>query len=359
MKIKAEISSLQFYTVLFLGRVFALVTYIMSMRTELASTDRVISSLLAGLYMLATAIPLAVLIRQNSSSSVLERAEKISPLLGKVLCVVYFAELIYLGVITSVRFGIFTGSVMFPDTNIMFFIFMMLAFSAFTAFRGIEGLGRSAFVMLFPVLLSLIFVFSAQSGRGDILNMTVPLASSAEGIVSTAVFTASRTGELLFIALIPQNVKKQKSSHIFIFILCIAAVMVASELVMSLVLGSYGATQLYGMYSLSVLARLGFIERLDAFFSCVWLLCAGIRCALTLFTCSVLLRFFTKKSRNAVYICLCAVLIFLGALPLSGNLIGLSWLINAPVTQIFYLLGVVVIPLTVMLCERVKKREKA
>ena len=359
MKIKAEISSLQFYTVLFLSRVFAAVTYIMSIRTELASTDRVISSLLAGLYMLVTAIPLAVLIRQNSSSSVLERAEKISPLLSRVLCAVYFIELIYLGVITSVRFGIFTGSVMFPDTNIMFFIFMMLAFSAFTAFRGIEGLGRSAFVMLFPVLLSLIFVFTAQKGRADLLNMTVPLSSSAEGIVSTAVFTASRTGELLFAALMPQNVKKQKSRHIFIFILCVTAVLAASELAMSLVLGNYGETQLYGMYSLSVLARFGFIERLDALFSCVWLLCAGAKSALTLFACSSLLSFFTKKSRNLLYICLCAVLIFLGALPLSGNLIGLSQLINAPVTQIFYLLGVVVMPSVVMLGERVKNREKA
>lgn len=359
MKIKAEISSFQFYTVLFLSRVFALVTYIMSIRTQLSSSDRIISALLAGVYMTVTAIPLALLIRQNNTDSVITRAEKISPALGRVMSAVYFVECIYLGVITSVRFGIFTGSVMFPDTNIMFFIFMMLAVSVYTAYRGPEGLGRSAFVMLFPVVLSLLFVFATQGEDADVLNLSVPFSSGTGNVLSTAVFTASRTGELLFVALMPQNVKGQKSRHIFIFILAVTAVMTLSETMMSLVLGNYGATQLYGMYSLSVLADAGFIERLDAIFNCVWLLCAGVKISLTLTVCSKLLEKITKRQSRGVFIGVCAFIIFVCALPLSGNLIGLAGLINAPVTQIFYLAGVVLMPSAVMLLERVRKNEMA
>lgn len=356
---KAEITPLQFYTILFLSRIFALVTYVMSLRVQLSSTDRVVMTLFTGLFLVITAIPTAVFIRQDNTQSIIMRAEKLSPFFGKILCVLYFAEAVYFGVITSVRFGIFTGSVMFPDTNIIFFIFMMLAFSAFTAFKGIEAVGRSAFVILFPVLFSLFFVFATQSEDFDLLNLTPAFSSDTGDIFSSALFSASRTGEMALITLMPPFVKKQKSRHIFAFIVAITAVMFVSELVMAAVLGNYGSTQLFGMYSLSVLADFGFIERLDALFTCVWLLCASVKIAVTLFLSSVLLSAFTGKNRRVIYIVVSAVLILLGALPLAGNLINLSWLLNAPVTQILYLLAVVVLPSAVMIWERVKKREKA
>ena len=39
---KAKITPFQFFTILFLSRIFALVTYIVSLRTQLETTDRVI-----------------------------------------------------------------------------------------------------------------------------------------------------------------------------------------------------------------------------------------------------------------------------------------------------------------------------
>ncbi len=356
---KAEITPVQFYTILFLSRIFALVTYVMSLRTQLSSTDRVIMTLFTGVFLVLTAIPTAIFIRQDNTQSVIMRAGKLSHVFSRIICIFYLVEAVYFGVITSVRFGIFTGSVMFPDTNIVFFIFMMLAFSAFTAFKGIEAVGRSSFVILFPVLFSLLFVFATQSEDFDLLNLTPAFTSGTKDILSTALFSASRTGELAFVTLMPPFVRKQKSRHIFMFIFAITAVMFISELVMSAVLGNYGSTQLFGMYSLSVLADLGFIERLDALFTCVWLLCAGVKISITLFLCSSILSAFTGRNRRVLYIAVSAVLIFAGSLPLAGNLISLTWLINAPVTQILYLTGVVVIPVTVMIWEGVKKREKA
>lgn len=355
---KAKITPFQFFTILFLSRIFALVTYIVSLRTQLETTDRVIMTVFTAVFLFVTVIPVAVFIKQDNSRSITSRADSVSPVFGKVLCIIYFAEAMYLGVITCVRFGIFTGSVMFPDTNILFFIFMMLLFSAYIAFKGIEAMGRSAVVMLFPVLFSLFFVFATQSADFDILNFTPAFESGTENILSTAFYSASRTGETALVILMPGYVKNQKTKHIFTFALLISVVMFTAELVMSGVLGKYGNTQLFSMYSLSVLAQFGFIERLDALFTCVWLLCAGVKISITLFVCSNLLSEFFGRNKRGIYLSATAVLMFICTIPLAGNLINLSWLINAHITQILYITAVCVLPISVMIAERIKKNEK-
>ncbi len=355
---KAKITPFQFFTILFLSRIFALITYVVSLRTQLSSTDRVLMTVFTGLFLVITAIPTAVFIKQNNTDSIITRASALSPVFGKILCVVYYAEALYLGVITCVRFGIFTGSVMFPDTNIMFFILMMLLFSAYIAFKGIEAMGRSAVVFLFPVLFALFFVFATQSKDFDPLNFTPLFTSGTEEIISVAFFSASRTGELALVSLMPQYIKKQKPRQIYIFIGLITAVMFTAELVMSGVLGNYGSTQLFSMYSLSVLAEFGFIERLDALLTCVWLLCAGVKISITLFLCSNLLSSLFGRNRRVLFISAGAVLMLVCSIPLAQNLINLSWLINAPVTQILYITAVCIIPITVMIWERLKKNEK-
>lgn len=359
---KAKITPFQFYTILFLSRVFALVTYVVSLRSQLSTTDKVIMTLFTGLFLLITAIPIAIFIKQDNNSSIIMRAEALSPVFGKILCIIYLAEYFYFGTITSVRFGIFTGSVMFPDTNIIFFIFMMLTFSAYIAYKGIEAMGRSAVIILFPVLFTLFFVFATQSEDFDMLNLTPAFTSDTKEIISTAFFSAARTGELAFVTMLTPYVKKQKSRHIFIFIIAVTAILFITELVMSAVLGAYGNTQLFSMYSLSVLAQFGFIERLDALFTCVWLLCAGVKISITLFLCSNLFSSLFGKNKRGLYILLSAVIILAGSLPLAGNLINLSWLLSAPITQILYITGICALPTVVMIWEKLKgskKNEKA
>ena len=125
------------------------------------------------------------------------------------------------------------------------------------------------------------------------------------------------------------------------------------------VLGRFGSTQLFSMYSLSVLARFGFIERLDAIITCMWLLCAAIKIAITLFLCESLFESMLGKKKKAVYVVVSAALILLGTIPLVSNIAELTWLIRSPVAFVFYFSSVWVIPVTVMICEKIKGRAKS
>ena len=358
MELTPKITPFQFYTILFLSRVFAMVTYVASFRTQLSTTDEVIMSLIMGGFLLITAIPTALFIKKDNKSSIITRASCVSTVFSKVLCVIFLVQSLYFGIITSVRFGIFTGSVMFPDINISFFVFVMVAASAYIAYKGIEAMGRSAVIILIPVFIALIFVFATQSKQFDLLNFTAPFSSDVKDIFSSGLYSCSRTGELAFITLLTPYVNNQKGKHMYRWIFAIIIIILITEILISGVLGNFAGTQLFSMYALSVLAEFGFIERLDALITCLWLLCAGVKISITIFLCETLLSSLFGKRKKILFIVISAVLIFLGTIPLSGSLVTFANLIRSPMTIIFYLLSVFLVPVAVMAGEKIKRRTK-
>lgn len=358
MELTPKITPFQFYTILFLSRVFAVVTYIASFRTPLTTTDEVIMSLVMGGFLLITAIPTALFIRKDNKSSIITRASCVSTVFSKVICVIYLVEYLYFGVITSVRFGIFTGSVMFPDINITFFVFVMVAASAYIAYKGIEAMGRSAVIILLPVFIALIFVFATQTKQFDILNFASPFSSDVRNIFSSGLYACSRTGELAFVTLLTPYVKNQKSSHVYRWIFAIIAIVFITEIMITGVLGNFASTQLFRMYTMSVLAEFGFIERLDALITCLWLLCAVVKISITIFLCETLLSALFGKRKQLLFIAVSAVIIFIGTIPLNDNLVALAKLIRSPIAVIFYLVSIFIIPIAVMTGEKIKGRAK-
>lgn len=357
MEMTPKITSFQFYTILFLSRVFAMVTYVASLRTQLSATDEVIMTLVMAVFLLITAIPTALLLKTDNKSSLIMRASCLSKVYAKIICVVYIIDYLYFGIITTVRFGIFTGSVMFPDTNILFFIFVMLAASAYIAIKGIEAMGRSAVIILVPVIFSLVFVFVSQSDEFDILNFTSAFSDNTGDIISSGFYTCARTGELAFVTLLTPYVRNQKSSHLYSWIFAVSIIVFITEFMLSGVLGNFGGTQLFSMYSLSVLAEFGFIERMDALITCMWLLCAGVKISITLFLCETLFTSLFGKRKKLLYIAISAAVIFIGTVPLSNSLVLLANLIRSPIAAVFYLMTVVILPLSVYIGEKIKRRK--
>ncbi len=357
MELTSKITPFQFYSILFLSRVFSMVTYVANVRTTLQTTDEVIAAVFTGIFLIITAIPTAVFLRQNNKSSIIMRSEVLSKRFAKSICVIYLINYLYFGIITSVRFGIFTGSVMFPDTNISFFIFAMLLTSAYIAFKGIESLGRTSVVILVPVIFALIFVFATQADEFDILNFTFPFESGIGNIFSSSVYSAARTGELAFVLLLTPYVKNQKGQNLYFWIFAVTSVITVTELLLSGVLGLFGGTQLFSMYSLSVLAEFGFIERMDAIISCLWLLCAAVKTAVTVFLCKELMTSLFGKNNDGLYIFISCVILFVCAVPLGNNIISLATLIRSPLAFIFYFLSSVAIPVCVMISEKIKGRK--
>ncbi len=358
MKLTAKITPFQFYTLLFLSRVFGMVTYIAGINEELSTTDEIIASVFTGIFLIISAIPTVIFLKHDNESGIINRASCLSEKFSKILCVFFLLEALYFGTITAVRFGIFTGSVMFPDTNMAFFIIIMLVASSYIAFKGIESAGRSAVIILIPVVFALLFVFATQSDDFDFLNFSRPFTDKLTEIVSSGFYSASRTGELGFILLLTPYVKKQKGRHIFLWITAVTVLIVITEIIVAGVLGRFGATQLFSMYSLSVLAEFGFIERLDAIITCIWLLCAALKIAVIIFVCETLFSSLFKKRNRLLFIAISCIAVFAASIPLINNISAFVTLIRSSVSQILFISGICLIPSVIMIAERIKRRQK-
>lgn len=361
MQATAKITPFQFYSVLFLSRVFSLVTYVSSVRGTLSTSAEVVAVIIMTVILFITTIPTAILVKKDSQSSILTRAACISPLMQKVVCIIYMAGLIYKGIITAARFELLLGSVMFPETNVLFFVAILLLSAAFFACRGIEAIGRSAVIFLVPVFFALGFVFLTLTDDFDMLNFSAICTDETMNIIDAAVYSASRTGETAAAVLLLPFVKNHKPKHLYIWLGTVSAVIIITETMISGVLGGFGENQLFNMYSLSVLAKFGFIERMDAIISCIWMICAAVKLAVVFYLCKTVLGSLSGKNRTITYISISAAVIFIGMMLISLSIVNFADVIRSPLTIIFYFLIVVFVPLTVIIAEKIKEKrnEKA
>ena len=356
MQKTAEITSFQFYSILFLSRVFALVSYVSGVRRALSSTGEVVAVALACVFLLIAAVPSVIFMRKDSSSSILARASGISPVLTKVLAIVYFVCILYSGIITASRFELMLGSLLFPETGVLGFVAVMLVAASYVAYRGIEAIGRSAVIYLVPVLAAFIFVFATLINKFDILNFTPVYVSEIPDMTDSAYYFCARTGELGAVLILLPNVRNTGRKSLSGWILAVAVVFVVTELMVSGVLGGFGENQLFNMYSLSVLAKYGFVERLDAIISCIWLICAGVKMSLIFYICNVLLCSLFRKNRTVVYISASAVIVFIGAAIISVSILDFAAAVSSGLTVFLFTLSVIAVPVFVMLCEKIKEK---
>ncbi|MBQ8209838.1 MAG: GerAB/ArcD/ProY family transporter [Clostridia bacterium] len=361
MQKTAKITSFQFYSILFLSRVFALVSYVSGVRKSLSSTDEVIAVAVACVFLLVASIPTMLFIRKDGTPSILTRASCISPVLEKCIAAVYLVSIVYTGIVTASRFELMIGSLLFPETGVLVFVAAMLFAAAYGAYRGIESIGRSAVIYLIPVLGALVFVFATLINKFDVLNFTPVYTSEIPDMFDSAYYFCARTGELGAVLLLLPDVKNHSKKHMYNWIFALSAVVIVTELMVSGVLGGFGENQLFNMYSLSVLAKFGFVERLDAIISCIWLICAGVKMSMIFYICNLLLSSILNKKRKLVYISASAVAVFAGAAVISVSILRFSEVVSSPLTVIMFTFTIVVMPLAVMAAEKIKEKrnEKA
>lgn len=355
MTAPVKISSFQFYNILFLSRVFALVTYIANLKINLSPSDKVASSVFMALYLLVTCIPTYLLVRKDSQSSVITRASCLSPVFAKVLCIIYIADFLYYGVVTASRFELLISSVMFPEKNMAFFILILLAVAGYGAYKGIEAQGRASAFFLILVLFSFAFVFLSILKDFDTLNFPPLFYNGAADSAKIGSFTCARTGEVFAVALLLPFVKNHKSHHIFIWSGAVGVIVIVADLIISGVLGAFGNTQLFSMYSVSVLAEFGFVERMDSVITCIWMLCAVVKLSFTVFVCSYLFSSLFGKKLRLLYIFITVAVLFAGMLAVSSSVLNFAAVVTSAFTLFGYIFTACIIPLAVLLGEKIKQ----
>ena len=273
---RGKISGFQFFCLFFVCRITALFTFIVP--GGLSSGDRVIFLLPFCAVCLASVIPV-MLVTDGGKKDIFTAAGRASPLLKRGLGIYYPALFLWTAAVSTARFELFISTVMFPGSDTGMLTLLLLAGAAAAASRGQETAGRSAVILFLLLCGSLVFILASSAGEFDVLNLSRPLADGSSPVLAAAFHSAARTTEIVSAAAASGFVKDGTRKSTIAGITAFSAAAAVIFLLTGGVTGLYGERQMFPLYTMTVIAKAGIFERMDAFLTGFWVMCAFLKAA--------------------------------------------------------------------------------
>lgn len=351
-----KITPVQLFSVLFLSRLFAAMTYIAGLDRDLQPGETVVAMLYASALIVIAGVGEAVFLKNDSGVGILMRTKNASKKLFVFTDVFYLVFFLAYSALAAARFNLFVNSIIFPDSDMSWFVLPVIAGCAFIAYKGIESVSRSSVLFTFIVVLSLVFVFAAAASRFDVLNFRGVRPGKGFEMFETGFMSAARTAEIASIPILTPFLNSNPTKPMFRWIGVTSVSLVLISSMISGVLGQFGYEQIFPMYSLTVLAEFGILERLDAIVTAVWVLCFIAKMSYFLFVNSYLLKELTPIERKYSPFA-CAVPVGIGAMLMSKNIDILADVIKSGFLTVLFIGGGIVIPITVVIIEKIRKNK--
>lgn len=355
---KGKISAFQFFTMLFISRALTTVTYVSSYTKDVRLSDMLIQPIFRLVLGILIIIPVYLVYKKHGKSP-LEVSRDHSQVFSKASALLYAGVFFYFTVTTLSRLDVFTGTVVFPETNVSFMLVFLVIFCCYGAYTGFEALGRSSVLTAILVIPAIAFILFALIDKMDLLNLSPVFYNGISPVVKTAVDSVGQTVEYAIIAVALPKVTGNIKKGFFVWLVAQIVLMALLFFFAGAVMGNFAGTQLFPFHALASLAEFTIFDRLDALFTSVWIMCAFIKASLLIFLqsqliCSVFSRL---KPLNC--------LVIIGAFTILANLfiakgINRFLIVDASIIKIILTgIAVVTIPVSVLFMGQRGKRKCA
>ncbi len=312
---KGKISAFQFYVMLFLSRTLTTVTYVSSYTKDVRLSDMLVQPIFRIVFGTLIMLPIYFLHKKYNDKNLLDIARERSPKLSKGISIFYIIAFFYFTVITIARLDVFTGTVVFPETNVNFMLIFVIIFCCYGAYLGFEALGRSSVLSAVLVIPAIIFILCALVDKVDLLNLSPVFYNGVMPVVKTAVDSVGQTVEYAMIAIALPKVNGNVKKGFFVWLLSQTLLMAIFFFFAGSIMGNFAGTQLFPFHTLASLAEFAMFDRLDAIFTSVWIMCAFIKASLLIFLQADILYKEFPKFKKVNY------LVVIGGLSIVANLI--------------------------------------
>ncbi len=358
MRDKGSVSAAQFFCVLFVSRIIALFTFIITDAAAYPAGDRGIVFLPFILAGVLCAVPVLLVLGRKEDRTLFTLTERLSPAVTKGAALIYTAGAVWSAAVSAVRFELFMSTVMYTEAFLTPLIALMLGAAVLIAARGLEPMGRMSVGVLALIAVSLAYVGATTAGEFELANLEPPLQSGVGTLLKEAFFAVARTSELAtMLILAPRihgSVKKGYLLWLALFGLTISAVFT----VILGVTGAYGERQMFQLYSLTVLSRIGVIERLDSLICAIWVLCSLTRLAFHLYVGALYLEKCAPVKPGAKAYILLSLPVFGLYLLFSGKIVRFADVLRSGANEAVFSVLLIGIPLAVWAAEKIKYRKR-
>ncbi len=351
---KSSVSAPQFFALLYLSMLGSMFMYISSPQITIATAESLLRPVVFSIVSIIFALPIYLLLAKGNLKENLQTEKKSKVYKGVALFygVVYFID----ALMTVGRFDLFASSELFPGTEMTYFLVGLVAVCVALSFCGIGALGRASTVFTVVVVGATLFAALTLSEELDFLNFTPVFENGVGKFITDSLSFSIQASEIGAIVIFFPEIKGNIKKH---YILWSVLSAVSFSFILFFVIGTLGVfadTQLFPTYSAITLARFGLFERLDALETAIWILCVVTKLTLYISAivkciCFAFPKLSEKITAISVGVVITGFLVFI-----SGNIMNFGFISFAPLVVGVYLVPVLVLPLVLLIYNRIKRR---
>ncbi len=354
---KGKISAFQFYVMLFLSRTLTTVTYVSSYTKDVRLSDMLVQPIFRIAIGILIMLPIYLLYKKHENKNLLDLVRERSAKLSKIISIFYVVAFFYFTVVTIARLDVFTGTVVFPETNVNFMLVFVIILCCYGAYLGFEALGRSSILTAILVIPAIIFILCALVEKVDLLNLSPVFYNGVTPVIKTAVDSVGQTIEYAMIAIALPKVTGKATKGFFIWIFSQTLLMTVLFFFAGAVMGNFAATQLFPFHTLASLSKFAMFERLDAIFTSVWIMCAFIKASLLIFLQVEILQKEFSKLKRINFLVVIGIVSIISNLIIAGE-IERFFIIDSSIIKIIATgITTFLIPLVVLILARKGSKE--
>lgn len=299
----------QFLLLLFMCRVFTLMTFVPFAANGDNLTLQMTAAVISTVIQAVLLIPIVLL-----KKSVTQTALAKNRFCGIIIAAVYLLFFLFYTVNSLLHFQKFLSVRFFNDSGNIIMLAVLLAVCVYCACLGVEALGRSGVLLfwLFIAALIIMVLYSAQDF--DMTNLI--FGRIRENDIFTAVMDdIARNGEICAAAFLAKHVREKLRCGVYGLLASKLILIEAVTLLITAVLGNFARLTDYPFLTVGTFGGTGFIQRGDSFFLIVWTITAVINISLFLHISAGLMAEVFPKIKFSTSIA--AVIVFAAAAVLT------------------------------------------
>ncbi len=346
------------FAIMFLIRVIALFTFMLPSDSYLQSGDRVIVTFPVMIFEFIFLLIAVYVLRKSENEGLIKYSCRLSPFFGKVISVIYALGFVWFAGIGVARFELFISTVMFPNSELYIMAVLLILSAVFASLKGIEAIGRASGILLVILTACILFVVLTVADDFEYTNLKPILTEGISPVIKFSFYISMRTVELLTLYVTAPKIKGNILKMTSLWITAFGLLTVGIITLLSGVTGEYGDDQIFQLYTLTVIAKLGIFERLDDILTGIWVLCSFILAAFLIYTASLSLKQAFGKIKKLPVSILSGIGIFTVYYFTSGTVTGFTKTVGSSFQNILFITLMVIIPLTVTALNSIKRRKK-
>ena len=263
-----KIKAAQLSALLILSRMFIILIFLPNTHHSVGGSVAILSIIVGFFLTFLVMLPLFFLLRQYPG--------RFSAAAFYLVCIVVASE-------TVAQFTLFLTSAVYPQASTFWVGIIFCASVLYLVFLGLEAISRMSVILLAATILSSLLVGLGLWRFVDTLNLISPLYEGIGTVLYSSSLYFTQNIELIALALLLSNLRTPSGKGVFLrYHGIVSIILVLVSFAAVTVLGSYGETRNFPIYTLFILSGSNVYYRFDYIVVAIWVAVSLVRAAVYL-----------------------------------------------------------------------------